>query len=184
MYARRHMKMAGQSKARWRLSGFTLIEMMVTLSVATILTVVAVPNMQSMLQRRQLEGAAGEVYANLLLARSQAIEKNQSAFVSFSGSGTGWAYGLDDDSSCNPTLSSDCTVNGAARVYAGSTWSNVSLAHPFAGNVLSFESRRGLPSASGTIQLTSTAGQINVSVSPIGYVSICSSQRLGGYSAC
>ncbi len=167
-----------------RARGFTLIEMMISVSVVTILTMVAVPNMQSMMQRRQLEGAAGEIYANLLLLRSQAIEKNHSVFVNFTGTGTGWTYGLDDVASCNPATTSDCQMNQSNRVYAGSVWKTVTLAHPFAGNSLSFESRRGLPSASGTIRMTSVAGEIDVTVSPIGYVSICSPQRLGGYSGC
>jgi type IV fimbrial biogenesis protein FimT len=171
-------------RMRRRTLGFTLIEMMVTVSVATILTVVAVPNMQSMMLRRQLEGAAGEIYSNLLLMRSQAIEKNRTVYVNFSGSGTTWTYGLDDVASCSPATANDCQINQGTRVYSGSTWRNVTLSHPFAGNTLTFESRRGLPSASGTIRLTSTAGEIQVSVSPIGYVSVCSAQRLGGYSAC
>src|ERR1041384_3858506 len=140
------MRTQPTSMPRRQIRGFTLIEMMVTVSVATILTVVAVPNMQSMIQRRQLEGAAGEMYSNLLLMRSQAIEKNRSVFVNFTGSGTGWTYGLDDVASCSPTTTGDCTVNSAERVYAGTAWKTVTLAQSFTGNALSFESRRGLPS--------------------------------------
>jgi len=174
-----------------RIGGFTLVEMMVTVSVATILTVVAVPNMQGMMQRRQLEGAAGEVYANLLLMRSQAIEKNRTVFVNFGGSGLNWLYGLDDRTACAPSTAGDCKLNtnddgsgGNERVYRGSAWKTVTLTQPFTGGALSFESRRGLPSGSGTIRMTSVAGEIDVSVSPIGYVSICSPQRLGGYTTC
>jgi len=167
-----------------RFRGFTLVEMMITVSIATILTVMAVPNMQSMMQRRQLEGAASELYGNLLLMRSQAIEKNRTVYVSFAGSGTNWRYGLDDVAACSPGTTDDCVVNGAERVYRGAAWKTVTLAQAFTANTLSFESRRGLPSGSGTVRFTSVAGEIDVAVSPIGYISICSSQRLGGYSAC
>lgn len=165
--------------------GFTLIELMVTLSVASVLAVVAVPGMQQMLQRRQLEGAAGEITSNLLMARSQAIAKNRNAFVSFSGSGASWSYGVDDAASCDPGVSNDCTVNSAERVYSSNAWKNVSLSQSFAGNSLSFEPRRGTVSGSGTVQLTSAAGEIDVTVSPIGYISACSpGASLGSYSPC
>jgi hypothetical protein len=142
--------------------------------------------MQSMLLKRQLEGAAGEVYSNLLLMRSQALEKNRSAFVSFNGGGTSWTYGLDDQAGCNPAVNGDCTVNSTERSYQGGGWKTVSLSQPFTGGTLSFEPRRGVPSSAGTIRLTSPAGEIDVNVSLIGYISICSigTQRLGGYSAC
>ena len=166
--------------------GFTLVEMMVAVSVVTLLTVTGVPNMMNMMQRRQLEGAAGEVYNNLLLMRSQAIEKNHSAFVSFNGSGLNWSYGLSESASCDPTTSGNCAINGGERVYRSTPWKTVTLSQSFAGNNISFEPRRGLPSASGTIQITSAAGEIDISISPIGYISVCAvgSQRLGGYGTC
>ena len=170
-----------------QLRGFTLVEMMITISVATILTVVAVPNMQSMVKRRQLEGAATEVYANLLLMRSQAIEKNRSTYVAFSGSGTAWTYGLSDRTDqvgCTPATPNSCLVNAAERVYGGSTWKSVTLTQNFSGSRLTFDSRRGFASSSGLVRLTSSAGQIDVTVSPIGYVSACSPTRLGGFSTC
>lgn len=179
MFGSQHAKSSGKSR------GFTFIELMVALSVTTILAVVAVPNLQQVLQRRQLEGAAGEMYSNLLMARSQAIEKNRNAFVDFSGSGASWSYGLDDSAVCDPAVSGDCTINSAERVYKSSAWKNVSLAQTFSGSGLSFEPRRGMASVSGTIQITSAAGEVDLTVSPIGYVSACSvGAPLGSYSAC
>src|SRR5690348_8444591 len=69
-------------------AGFTLVELMVTLSVAAIFAGLAVPAMEQSLQRRQIEGAAREVFGNLMMVRSQAIEKNRNSYISFSGSGT------------------------------------------------------------------------------------------------
>src|SRR5262249_6650992 len=97
-------------------AGFTLVAMLVTVSVACALLTSAVPDMQQMMLRRQLEGAASEMYNNLLMARSQAVEKNRSAFVSFRGGGTDWIYGLDDVDDCNPAVGGSCTVNDAERV--------------------------------------------------------------------
>jgi type IV fimbrial biogenesis protein FimT len=164
--------------------GFTLVEMMVTVTVASVLAMVAVPNMQPMMQKRQLEGAASEVYNNLLLLRSQAVEKNRRAFVNFNESGTAWTYGLNEGASCTPTVSGTCVLNGTERVYQGSTWKTVTLDQAFAGNELYFEPRRGAASAYGTITLTSAAGEIRVIVSPIGYIWACSDKGLGGYKAC
>lgn len=166
--------------------GFTLLEMMATVSVASIALTIAIPAMQQTFLRRQLEGAASEVYNNLLLMRSQAINKNRNAYVNFTGSGTDWRYGLDDSASCDPAASGDCAVSGSERVYAGSQWKSVTLNQNFAGNELSFEPRRGTASAPGMVTLTSPAGEIRVRISPIAYISICSvgPQRLGGYAEC
>jgi type IV fimbrial biogenesis protein FimT len=166
--------------------GFTLLELVVSMSLACILLMIAVPSMQQLLLRRQLEGAASEMYDNLLVARSQAIEKNTNAFLSFTVNGTGWLYGIDETAACDPATAGACQVNGSSRIYRGTTWKSVTLAHDFSGNVLSFEPRRGIASATGTIRLMSQVGELDVTVSRLGYVSICSvsTPTLGGYGPC
>lgn len=167
--------------------GFTAMELLTAMSVATVMTTIGFPSMSSMVTKSRLESAATEVHMNLLQARSQAIKQNRNAFVSVTGSAGTWRYGLDDTARCNASTSGDCTVNGVERVFSSSDWRGVSLTQNFANDSVAFEPRRGMAVSSGTITLTSAAGEVRVNVSPIGHVSLCSpagAQQLRRYPSC
>lgn len=57
-------------------SGFTLIELMVTLSVAAILLTVGVPGFQDFIKANSLSSRANTFVADLILARSEAINRS------------------------------------------------------------------------------------------------------------
>jgi type IV fimbrial biogenesis protein FimT len=56
-------------------SGFTLIELMVTVSVAAILLTVGVPSYTQMIQNNRMSSQANEFVAFLNLARSEAVKR-------------------------------------------------------------------------------------------------------------
>lgn len=62
-------------------SGFTLLELMVTVAVASVLLTVAVPSFNQMILNSRLTAQANDVVAALNFARSEAIKRNTS--VSF-----------------------------------------------------------------------------------------------------
>lgn len=70
------------------MSGFTLIELMVTIAVAAVLLGIAVPSFQDMLERNRVAAQTNEVLGGLQMARSEAIRKN--ATHRFCSSGAGW----------------------------------------------------------------------------------------------
>ena len=59
--------------------GFTLIELMITLAVAVILLVIAVPSFRTMTISNRLTTTANDVVAALNTARMEAIKRNASA---------------------------------------------------------------------------------------------------------
>ncbi|HRN61247.1 MAG TPA: GspH/FimT family pseudopilin [Luteimonas sp.] len=113
---------------RSRQPGFTLIELMVTLAVAGILAVVAVPAMTSLINGNRLAGTSGDLTASLQLARSEAIRRN--ARVTICGTTDGancsadWSRwivtGLDNVSGTTDTIR-DAAVTGATQVSGPAT---------------------------------------------------------------
>jgi type IV fimbrial biogenesis protein FimT len=59
---------------RYRL-GFTLIELMVTISLIAILLALAVPSLQNLVRKAQLRSTTQELAAALVYARSEAIKR-------------------------------------------------------------------------------------------------------------
>lgn len=60
-----------------RQQGFTLIELMTVLAIAAVLLAVAAPGFKNLLERNRLQSAANNLYTSLMLARSEALKRNQ-----------------------------------------------------------------------------------------------------------
>ena len=74
-------------------AGLTLIELLLSLMIIATLGMLALPSFQSFAQQYRVRGAGSVVYAHLQQARSEAIKRNTSITLCFSGSGTtAWQY--------------------------------------------------------------------------------------------
>jgi type IV fimbrial biogenesis protein FimT len=58
------------------LRGFTIIELMVTITILAVMMLLAIPSMTSYLQSARLASAAGTYQAGLQLARTEALRRN------------------------------------------------------------------------------------------------------------
>lgn len=75
-----------------RARGFTLVELLVTVTVLALLAAVAVPSFQNLIRENQLTATANDLVASLLMARSEAVRRESEARVSANGGdwSTGW----------------------------------------------------------------------------------------------
>ncbi|MEO7031862.1 MAG: GspH/FimT family pseudopilin [Herbaspirillum sp.] len=74
MYAEKSL-VFGHPRCR---QGFTLIELMITITIAGILMAIAIPSMRDMVHQNRLAGHVNEFVAANMLARSEAIKRGSS----------------------------------------------------------------------------------------------------------
>lgn len=119
--------------------GFTLIELMLVMVVLVVLITLAAPSMGDLVRDQRVKTAAGDVYAALIFARSEALKRNQFVAVcskNADGSGcqnsTDWARGwivyLDTDGNGYPGAVSDIlkSQDSLPNVGVAGTGGNVS----------------------------------------------------------
>ncbi len=104
---------------KYNQSGFTLIEMIVVVSIAAILTSIAVPNFSAIIKSNRTTTATNELVSALLLARSEALKRSNTVSLCISDNQEsckgvdetnyklGWIVFID----CNE----DCVLNTALK---------------------------------------------------------------------
>jgi len=77
--------------------GFTMIELMITIAIATILLALAVPNFTRFIRQGQYTSAANELVTGFNYARNEAINRQRSVAVAANGGVwvNGWPAFLD-----------------------------------------------------------------------------------------
>ncbi len=114
--------------------GFTIVELMITLAVAAVLLVIAVPSFRSIMLSSRLDTAANDLVASLNTARMEAVKANASAqFCSNSA-----------------TLNTSSTLGTACN---GAEVGAVMLTTMNAGTASATKMRSGLAAITGGIQL-------------------------------
>lgn len=159
-----------------KFSGFTLIELMITLFIVGILLSVGVPSLKTFMQSNQLVASTNELISALHVARSEAIKLNTRVSICDSSDGAtcggtgdwsnGWIVFIDNDGNLAGTgavctaANTDCLL----RVHDAFTDNQLTVAGVDANGaaISSFTfSSRGLPRAvngasqSGTFSICS-----------------------------
>ncbi|ATG19006.1 GspH/FimT family pseudopilin [Ralstonia mannitolilytica] len=130
--------------------GFTLTELLVTLTVLGILVTIAVPSFSGMIATQATRNASFDLSSALSLARSEAVKQNATMTLSTTST---WAAGWTLVASASGTV-----------IRKFGPYSGVSIA-PSNGNSLSF-GNDGRPTAGGvTFQITPTSAAQSVSPS-------------------
>ena len=152
-------------------SGFSLIESLVVVAIAAILTAVAMPAFMDQMARRRLEGVASELSSDLQYARSEAISKNQA--VQLLAAADGRSYSINYVSApVSPPLKFQALPTGMTTS---------------AGVGVQFDALRGMAASAAdlTVSSSQTSMSLRASTSLVGRVRLCSpSGSFGGYVTC
>jgi type IV fimbrial biogenesis protein FimT len=70
-----------KTNARKQQSGFTVVELMITLATAAILLSTAVPSFSAVVDKNQISAATDQLYVSLNAARSEALKRRSSVRV-------------------------------------------------------------------------------------------------------
>lgn len=133
--------------------GITLLELMVTISIVSILMVMASVSFSGFFDKRRLAQAAEMLHSDLQWARMAAMQFNANTTITFSGEGTAsWGYVISGAVSKSVTGSTHITLTDSDTVgfYPQGTSNN------------------------GTIRLSAGGYEMRVIVSSRGRVRICS----------
>lgn len=188
-----------------KVSGFTLIEVMVAMTITVLVLTLATPSWERATQKRRLTNTTEQVHAFLLVAQSEAQKSNQAVSLVFNRVGDeDWCVGSSMGSgACDCTESNSesllyCAIDGVERRIESSMFQSTYLIQAFdtqpgsGDTVITFDPIRGILQPAGDmLQLTfgsaSNEFQLRLVVGPTGLFTLCNpdSRRIvGGYKLC
>jgi type IV fimbrial biogenesis protein FimT len=144
-------------------SGFSMLELMITLAIIAIMSGVALPNFLAYIPKSRLNGAARMVMVDLMSARMKAVKSNKRTQVHFIG---GNQYRINDDADGNGTV--DNPEGDAILRDVQDNYPDVSLS---ANNDPVFFPR-GTASPTMSVDLSNGSGSKTVTISIAGRVKI------------
>jgi len=103
------------------MAGFTLIELMVTLTIAAIMLGVGIPSFRSFIASQRVKAAAYDLTTALMIARSEAVKRNASVTVAPDTANTwtaGWTVKVGTTTLQQQSTMSGVTITKAASAAA------------------------------------------------------------------
>ena len=181
--------------------GFTLIELMVTLTVLAILLALAGPSFADYFQRYRLRGAADDVATLLAVSRAEAVARNRNVAIVFAGDGAAWCVGgaaaaepgtpgnaVTTAPTCN--CSNDCLIGDKVMETQGANYRGVTIGAAPASFVFDRLTGGVQPFAANTtttFQSPNGKYSLSVTVSPLGRGRLCvpaGSPSMSGFPSC
>jgi len=183
-----------------RQSGFTLIELMMSLVLLAIGAALSLPSYREMVEKRQLTHGAEQIMAFVNSAQTEAMKQNRVVTVSYSRTAdNNWCFGATTGATaCNctktdPVASDYCAINSTPAVINNGNTGNLDLLKSITGDgAYSFDPIRGIFTDLNdglTVEMSSNSQKykLNLTVNNTGEAILCSkdsSHKVPGYNVC
>ena len=183
-------------------SGFTLIELMVTISVLAVVLILAIPSFQAFFERGRLRGATDEVVAVLATARGEAVKSGRNVTVAFDKDGDDWCVGANqavtpasgspysDSIKCD-CFGNSCLVDGVVRVVRSSSHPGVGIVDLPDPDSFTFDGKQGVLTDLESMEVNflspDESYQLRLNISPLGQSRSCvptGQKAIAGVPAC
>jgi type IV fimbrial biogenesis protein FimT len=170
-----------------RQHGLTLVEVAVVASVVAVVAAAAAPGMGGLLDTRRLHGFATQLAADLQLARSEAIQRNQPVRLTQHATSACYVVHTGSAAACR------CADTGPALCDAGAAqirtvrWSAAERVAVLAnGTSILFDPQHGTASPAATLRVVGADGRaIHHVINLMGRVRSCAGLgHVPGYRAC
>ncbi|MGC9494558.1 GspH/FimT family pseudopilin [Vibrio genomosp. F10] len=166
--------------------GFTLLELVITMSVCGVVLAFAAPNFSKMIESSKMQRLATELNGFLIQARSEAVMRNEALYAHISFlEGT-----VNTTGSWSIVLADSDDLSTAYRIahFDGSPYKGIKLTHTFSSQQVSFEEIRGRPKSGSFVfhpKLDSTNKIAIRTSNPPGRIRVCGVEGdRYGYKAC
>jgi type IV fimbrial biogenesis protein FimT len=143
-----------------RISGFTMIEVLVTITVVAVLVSAAAPSFKITIQNGRISSQANDFLGALLYARSQAITVNSDVVVCTSTNGTSCANATDWSGGWLVGTGTPASITTVLRVHEAITSGSTLQNDAHAKNVV-FKGGSGAPGSNIYFSLCDSRGESN-----------------------
>jgi prepilin peptidase dependent protein A/type IV fimbrial biogenesis protein FimT len=168
-------------------SGLTLLELLLVLSITSVLLLLGAPTYQTLQAELQLRAAIQVSYFALQQARSNAISQGQNITVAFQDGGD-WCLGLSDAGVCQCSQFKNCTLAGVEHTVRRLDYPLVSLENLKFGKekIAVFDGIRGVAAGHGGSAVFAAGNtKLRLILSHFGRIRICAlTTDRAGYHKC
>lgn len=158
------------------ISGFSLIELLVVISLVSISMLLAAPSFTESFERQRIDGIGDNLHFLMKLGKAEAAKKNTMVYVVFTIDATDnkqWCIGLSDSNiACDCNTADACAIDSIERVLDSTNYNQVALTS-IIGNPISIRPDRGRSTGS-TANFALNNKDIRLVRSSMGRDTVCS----------
>lgn len=169
-------------------SGFTLLEILMAITIAAVLMAVAIPSYNYFITQKRVRLGTEDLYNFIKNAQSVSYTKPNNIYLSFTP-GSNWCYGLSDSGVCDCNSAGSCMVNGTETIVRSSDYPGQALTLSvigFSGGGTPFielDGRHGTLLAGGAASFSLSNLSATISANTFGLVTKCS-DNLSSFPSC